>query len=217
VYNTILAAMAAGKQKLNDLFLETGYGRAKISVYLKNLNQLEITEKLCSFETGGWENTQKGLYQIRHTYLHFWYHFVFPHKSQLFTMAPQEFYDTYIAPELEDYLGRYFQKVCMEYLSLMGRVHQLPMEIHRMGTWIGKQGKIDIIVQNSVRENLVARCNWGEPVLAYERYEELLAAMKQAKITAKQYYLFSAGAFDERLQEEAKKDNTIILVDMNQM
>ena len=37
VYNTILEAVASGKRKLNDLYQETGFSRAKISVYLKNL------------------------------------------------------------------------------------------------------------------------------------------------------------------------------------
>ena len=61
VYSTILAAIAQGKNKLNDLFHETGFSRAKISVYMKNLAHFDIVEKLVSFETGGWENTKKML------------------------------------------------------------------------------------------------------------------------------------------------------------
>lgn len=217
VYNTILAAVAAGKYKLNDLFLETGYARAKISVYMKNLISLEVAEKLISFETGGWENSQKGLYHIRNTYLHFWYRFVFPRKSQLYVMGPEEFYDTYVAPQMEEYLNAYFRKVCREYLELMGKVRQLPMEIHKMGTWVGKRGNIDIIAQNSVRENLVGLCNWSRPQLTHEMYEGLLDAMGQARISAKQYYLFSARDFDEKLKEKAAEDDRIILVDMNNM
>ena len=37
VYNTILAAIAAGNHKLNELYHVTGFSRAKISVYMKNL------------------------------------------------------------------------------------------------------------------------------------------------------------------------------------
>ena len=36
-YNAILAAMASGKNKLNDIYERTAFSRAKISVYLKNL------------------------------------------------------------------------------------------------------------------------------------------------------------------------------------
>lgn len=217
VYNTILTAVAAGKRKLNDLHIETDYARAKISVYMKNLMYLDVAEKLCSFETGGWENSQKGLYRIRNTYLHFWYHFVFPRKTILHRMEPEEFYDAYVAPELEEYMNAYFQKVCMEYLELMGKVRKLPMEIRKIGTWIGKRGNIDIIVQNAVRENIVGLCNWSKPKLTYEMYEGLLAAMEQARISAKQYYLFSAREFDDKIQERAAEDGRIVLVDMSKM
>ena len=46
VYNTILASIAAGNHKLNDLYQHTGFSRAKISVYIKNLMELELVEKV---------------------------------------------------------------------------------------------------------------------------------------------------------------------------
>lgn len=60
VYNTILSAIAQGYNKLNDLYAKTGYSRAKISVYMKNLSHFDIVEKVQSFQTGGWENAKKG-------------------------------------------------------------------------------------------------------------------------------------------------------------
>lgn len=159
---------------MNELFQETGFSRAKISVYLKNLMEFDVVEKVSSFETGGWENAQKGLYRIKDTYINFWFKFVYPHLSDLYRMEPEEFYDSYIVNELEEYLAPYFVKVCMEYLQLMNHVHKLPLEIHKMGTWIGKRGNIDIIAQNSVRENLICLCNWKEPKMTFEMCQELL-------------------------------------------
>lgn len=217
VYNTILEALASGKRKLNDLYQETGFSRAKISVYLKNLMAFDMVEKVISFETGGWENAQKGLYQIKDTFINFWFKFVYPHLSDLYRMKPEEFYDTYIAKGLEEYLNRYFIKVCMEYLELMNQVHKLPLQIHKMGTWVGKQGHIDIIVQNEVRENLICLCNWSEPEMTFEMCQELFRSMEQAKITANYYYLFSAKSFDEKLKKMVSAEKRILLVDMNQL
>ena len=46
VYDTILATLADGRHgKLNDMYAHTGFSRAKISVYLKNLMELELVEK----------------------------------------------------------------------------------------------------------------------------------------------------------------------------
>ena len=53
VYDTILSALSSGQKKLNDLYRHTGFSRAKISVYLKNLMELEIAEKVFSYDTEG--------------------------------------------------------------------------------------------------------------------------------------------------------------------
>lgn len=217
VYHTILEAVASGKRKLNELYKETGFSRAKISVYLKNLMAFDVVEKVSSFETGGWENAQKGLYQIKDTYINFWFKFVYPHLSDLYSMEPEEFYERYIEGELEDYLTPYFVKVCMEYLELLDSAHKLPFEIHKMGTWVGKRGNIDIIAQNSVRENLICLCNWTEPEMTFEMCRQLFASMEQARVTANFYYLFTAKSFDEKLARMVSNDSRIILVDMNQV
>lgn len=217
VYETILAQIAAGHDKLNDLYQKTGFSRAKISVYMKNLRAFDIIEKVVSFETGGWENAKKGVYRIQDNYVNFWFHFIYPHLSELYLLRTEEFYDRYIAPGLDAYLNRYFSEVCMEYLGLMGVVGKLPLKIHRMGTWVGKEGTIDIIAQNEVRQNMVGLCNWEKPELTMAMCEELFANMGRAKIKAEYYFLFSARSFEDSVAELAEKDKRFILVDMNEL
>lgn len=217
VYETILAGIAAGHDKLNDLYQTTGFSRAKISVYMKNLSAFDIIQKVVSFETGGWENAKKGIYRIRDNYVNFWFHFIYPHLSDLYLMSPEEFYDRHIAPGLDAYLGRYFAEVCMEYLGLLGLVGKLPLKIAKMGTWVGKEGNIDIIAQNEIRQNMVGLCNWERPELTMEMCEDLFANMKKAKIRAEYYFLFSAKGFDPAVTEMAEQDKRFILVDMNEL
>ncbi len=217
VYETILAYIAGGYDKLNDLYLKTGFSRAKISVYMKNLSAFDIIQKVVSFETGGWENTKKGIYRIRDNYVNFWFHFIYPHLSDLYMMGTEEFYDAYIAPGLDTYLNRYFTEVCMEYLGLLGVVGKLPLKIAKMGTWVGKEGNIDIIAQNEIRQNMVGLCNWDRPELTMSMCEELFANMKKAKIGAEYYFLFSARGFDAAVTEMAEQDKRFILVDMNEL
>lgn len=217
VYDTILASIARGNEKLNDLFIDTGYSRAKISVYLKNLAAFDVIEKVVSFETGGWDNAKKGVYRIKNHYINFWFTFVYPHLSDLYRLSAEDFYDAYIAPDLDAYLSRYFISVCTEYLALLNRVGQLPLQLTHMGTWVGKDGQIDIIGQNAQRENVVGLCNWTEEELSFERYEALLEQMKKARIKANVIYLFSAKRFDARVRALAKEDDSIVLVDMNEL
>ena len=217
VYNTILMAIAKGENKLNDLFLYTGYSRPKISVYIKNLSHFDIVEKVVSFETGGWENAKKGVYRIKDTYVNFYYRFVYPHLSDSYIMSPEEFYDTYIEAELDEYLSRYFINVCMEYLTLLNQIRRLPIAISKMGTWVGKTGNIDIIAQSSNRDNIIGLCNWDKPRLTMEMCKELFASMKKARISSNHVYLFSAKAFDADVIEMAKKDRRFELIDMNEL
>lgn len=217
VYQTILASLASGNNKLNDLFLDTGFSRAKISVYMKNLMEFEVIEKVVSFETGGWENTKKGVYRISNTFVNFWFHFVYPHLSELYTMEPEKFYDRYIERELDGYLNRYFIDVCSEYLDLLNQIEKLPIKVAKMGTWIGKKGNIDIIAQNHARNSIVSLCNWSGAQISIKMVEELKERMKLAHVSADYLYLFSARGFDMDLTALAKKDQTIVLIDMNEL
>ena len=217
VYNTILMAIAKGENKLNDLHHYTEFSRPKISVYMKNLSQFDIIEKVVSFETGGWDNAKKGVYRIKDTYINFYYRFVYPHLSDLYMMSPEDFYDTYIEKELDDYLDRYFINVCMEYLSLLNQIHRLPFTVTKMGTWVGKTGNIDIIAQSEDRRNIVGLCNWKNEEFDLVMCKELFESMVKAKITSNHIYLFSAKSFSEDVKELAKIDKRFELIDMNEL
>ena len=217
VYNTILMAIAKGENKLNDLYHYTGYSRPKISVYMKNLSQFDIIEKVISFETGGWDNAKKGVYRIKDTYINFYYRFVYPHLSDLYMMTPEEFYETYIEKELDDYLSRYFINVCMEYLALLNQIRRLPLAVTKMGTWVGKTGNIDIIAQSADRQNIVGICNWEKEEFTLGMCKDLFDSMTKAKITSKHIYLFSATSFSSDVIELAKLDNRFELVDMKEL
>lgn len=217
VYNTILSCIASGTNKLNDIYLATGFSRAKISVYMKNLAAFDIIEKVVSFETGGWENSKKGIYRIKDNFIHFWYHFIYPHLSDLYLMSPEEFYEAYIERGLDDYLEHYFSEVCKEYLFLLNQIGKLPLHAVKMGTWVGKEGTIDIIAQNEIRQNMVGSCNWNQEEYSEEMCENLFYNMKQAKISAEYYFLFSAKGFAPAIVKKAEEDSRFVLVDMNEL
>lgn len=217
VYNTILSAIARGKNKLNDLFLDTGYSRAKISVYMKNLSHFDIVEKVVSFETGGWENAKKGVYQIKDTFVNFWFKFVYPNLSDLYLLSAEQFYDKYIENELNEYLERYFRNVCMEYLLILNQMGKLPFKVSKVGTWLGKTGSIDIIAQSTDRRSIIGFCNWNKPQMTMEMCEQMAVAMEQARLSSDDYYLFSATSFEPALEKYVTLDPRFKLINMNEL
>lgn len=81
VYNTILGVIASGEQKLNAIYRHTGFSRAKISVYLKNLMEIDLIEKYGA-----------GLYRINRPVCKFYFTYLYPNLSLLEEKSPEQFY-----------------------------------------------------------------------------------------------------------------------------
>ena len=216
VYNTIMASIASGKYKLNDLYLHTEFSRAKISVYLKNLIELELVEKVFSYDTAGKENVQKGIYGISHPFVDFYYTYMYPHLSDLQTLSVGEFYNRYVAADFRKYVTGYFKRVCRQHLAKLNDRGRLPIELDTIGEWIGKNGSLDIIAQDQEGHTLIGLCNWEKP-MTYEDYENLLACAKKARIHADYIYMYTAFRYDERLNLEAKMKTNLKLVQITDL
>jgi len=217
VYNTILSSIAEGNHKLNDLYQHTEFSRAKISVYLKNLMELELVEKVFSYDTEGKENTQKGIYRISNHFVSFYFTYIYPNLTDLETLSSVEFYRKNIAPTFKSYVADYFKTVCRQHIEKQNKWKELPIEIDRIGEWVGKLGSIDVVAQNAEGKTIVAACNWDRPMMRYDDYEWLMFTCREAMIPADYIYLFSVKRFDEKLYLEARVKNNLKLVSLDDM
>ncbi|MCR5278072.1 MAG: ATP-binding protein [Lachnospiraceae bacterium] len=204
VYNTILASLSCGIRKLNDLHEHTEFSRAKISVYIKTLMEFEFVTKVFSMDTDGRDNAKKGVYDISHHFLDFYFTFVFNNSSFLDTHSPEEFYSMIVSPDLKTFTGKYFKDICMEYMRALNDRNRLPIKAERFGTWVGKQGTIDIIATDSDGINIVGVCVYDKPMVTYRDYEELLDLSSKAEVKPDYVYLFSGSGFDEKINLESR-------------
>jgi len=204
-YNTILAALAQGKHKLNDIYMQTGFSRAKISVYLKNLTELDCTEKMFSFDTSEQRNTQKGLYRIREPFLRFWYRFIYPNLSEISMGRGEQVYDTAIAPYLTEFVREAFSDVCGEYLQLMNRYRKLSGQYGSFGVWYGKLGKIDVVAKRDDGASLVGFCDCGDHLTGITVFEDYVSVLESAGIRPTELYCFSMQGFSDEFEQVAKK------------
>lgn len=217
VYNTILSALAHGKYKLNDLHQHTGFSRAKISVYIKNLMELGILEKDFSVDTEGRDNLQKGLYGISNHFVDFTYQFLFGNEELLAELGAQEFYKQIIQPGMKSFAQKTFTEICREYIESENRKNVLPFSVKSVGKWTGKVGNIDIVARDAQGRTIIGLCNWEKPMMKYEDYEWLLFCAKQAKLQADYVYLISAGGFDEKLNVAQKSRANLRLLTPDKM
>lgn len=217
VYNTILCALAGGRRKLNDLHEHTGFSRAKISVYLKHLIQLDLVEKLVPVNEEGKENVQKGIYRIKDNFFSFWYRFIFTNLSELMLGRVSSVYDKWIEPYLEEYMGEYFADVCTEYLKLMNLHQRLSEKYLWWDRWYGKNGTIDVLAQGSSQKMLVGKCLWEDRKMDTGDYEKLLSLSEEAGLRTAHSYLFSKGGFTEELRLIGKEKSFVILVGLEDL
>ncbi len=217
LYNTILSYIARGADKLNELHALTGFGRDKISVYLKNLIEREVVEKIYSYDTSGNEHTRKGLYRIKSGFTEFWFKYVYGREAQLELLGEQGFYDKYIADSISEYAKETFVKVGTEFVELMDSMDRLPVKIDRRGRWWGKNGDIDIIACDINKKYVIGKCNWLTDVFTFTMFEELVYNVNLAGIGRDYIYLFSKGTFDDELVAYARENSNINLISLNDL
>lgn len=206
VYNTILATMASGYSKLNDLFVHTGFSRAKISVYLKNLMELDFVEKVFSFESGGYENTQKGIYRISNSYVEFYYRFLYPFQSAIQSMDSRAFFEKYVEPAYAAFTENAYRRICCE--TLQGQYTGI-------GEWIGKNGTIDIVAHKENGGIMTALCRYAASVTDND-YEHLQACLKQAKLSPAETVFFTeqeiSGTVQDRIRQNGIRVESISIL-----
>lgn len=201
VYNTILAAMARDCGKLNDIYRHTGFSRAKISVYLKNLMELDLVEKVYSYDTEGRANAQKGIYRIANPYVRFYFRYLFPNGSMLQRLSPEEFYAQKVAGSLDLYVEEAYRRICREH---MGRDYRV------VGEWLGKTGAVDIVASDGQGKVGTGVCVWSR-TMEYRDYEWLLFSMKKARISGDDVRLYCEKGFDDELRRKAEEGKVKLL------
>ena len=215
-YNTILTALATGRNKLNDIFEYTGYGRAKISVYLKNLSEMDIVEKVYSVSVRNAENTKKGVYRIKDNFLNFYYAYVFPNMSDIETDNGKYIYNKLFVPDMGRFMRKSFSDVCREYLEIMSKYKKLGRNYTEWQSWYGKKGILDIVGTDSEKNMLVGMCFYSDKSADFDQLDEFKLLVEEAGIRPKKLCLFSKSGFEPDLARYAKEENimTVSLADL---
>lgn len=216
-YNTILSVLAEDEPKLNYLYNRTGFSRAKISVYIKNLIQIDVAEKYFSYEPKKKDSAMKGLYGISDQFIHFWYKFVFPNISALEIGEIETFYENYIKDKLSGFVEQTYGKVCREFLVLMNQYDKLPDKFESPQIFYGKEGVIPLIANGENGSLLVGICKWSIDPIGNDEFEELLKLVEQTGQEADYYYLFSKEGFTNELTVMAKGMDNIELIDLESL
>ena len=242
LYNTVIEAIALGNTQLNDIYTKTQIEKSKISVYLKNLMELQILEREFSIlsDRGTASSGKKqaastrGLYRITDNFFRFWYSFVLPNISDLETGDPDGVFKYAIEPQLNNFASPVFETVCREFLRRKNRLDELPFRISNLGRWWGKlnitvlsdsekekpaavDSEIDIVaIDAESKHYIIGECkfrNADTDVSDLERLKEKAAVVRKGAYIM--YALFSKSRFTKGLTEQAKADASVRLYSLS--
>ena len=234
LYNSIIEAVALGCTKLNDISVKSLVDdTCKTSVYLKNLMELEIIKREFSVDDGIKEraNVSRGLYRLTDNFFRFWYAFVFTNISELESGDVDGVFNYSVKPALHEFASLVFEDVCREYVRELQKSGKLPFRYKTMGRWWGKttvrrkdstevqETEIDLLAVSSKSDQyLVGECKFKGRPLSYADYLDTAAKlMPQQEKADFYYYLFSESGFDERLTEEARQNDRLRLVKLEDL
>ena len=219
-YHSIISAIASGASKVNEIATKTGLESSGCSNQLSSLIALGIVQKETPITEA--ETSRKTLYHLSDSMYVFWYRFVRPNISSIVRGVGEQIYYTVVLPQINDFMGKVFEEICIQYLFLPKIYSELPFPVGKIGRWWGnnpkkkRQEEIDII---SVCEEkaLLGECKWKNDKVDISVLETLLERGELFHYINQSYIIFSKSGFTREISEYAKSHKEVKLIDFATM
>lgn len=172
-YLSILAAVASGASRQNEIATRVGIPGHAAPPYLATLRRLHLLDH--ERPIGGGTAARAGVWRLADGYLRFWFRFVRPNIADLEARRHRDVFRQRVAPDLDRFVSKpAFEEACRVYVrTAMGRDPALP-ERGLVGAWWGqvpddeqrarrrtRQGEVDIVVYDGHRLLLASEAKWS--------------------------------------------------------
>ncbi len=220
-YNGIIAAIAGGASRLNEIATRNNIESNKCAKYISALIALGIIKKEKPLAEE--DNSRKSIYLLDDNMFRFWYRFIPANMSSIATGLSDVVYEKAVAPQLPNYMGLVFEQICTQYLVRENAKLLLPFMFGRIGKWWGnnpikkRQDEIDILAIDD--ENaILGECKWKTEPAGIGVLNELVEKGELFKKYRNKYYmLFSKPGFTGELEAIAAKMGNVWLVDLKKL
>ena len=108
-YHSIIAAIASGASRMNEIATKTGIETSGCSNQISSLIALGIVKKEVPITEP--VNSRKTLYCLADSMYLFWYRFVRPNTSSIMRGVGKQVYETRVRPQLNDFMGTVFETI----------------------------------------------------------------------------------------------------------
>ena len=219
-YHSIIAAIASGASRLNEIATKTGLESGGCSNQLSSLIVLQIVRKEIPVTES--ENSRKTLYRLEDSMYLFWYRFVRPYSSSIMCGVGRQVYETIVIPQMNDFMGTVFENICKQYLFLPEVYEKLAFTIGEIGRWWGnnalakRQEEIDLMAVSGGKA-LFGECKWRNEKVGRQVIDTLLERGEMFQYPEKYYYIFSKSGFQAAALDYAAQNGRVHLITFEEM
>lgn len=215
-YFSILKAISMGNHRISEIATVLEQKTNELSPYLATLVDLFLVEKRVPITESNPEKSRKGLYYINDNFMEFWFKFVYPYKGEL-ELDNIEFVVEKLSNNFVDnHVSFVYEQVSKELLVDLCKSGKIDFNISRIGSYWNSNTEIDVVAIDEQNKRLLAgECKFYEKPIGMRVYSELLkkcgriSEFKGYKVI---YAIFSKSGFEERLEEIAKENDRLILI-----
>ena len=216
VYNSILGAIANGRNKVQEISDYLHEEKSKVSKYLIVLQTLRLVEK--KVPCGEGEGSRKGIYKLTDNFFRFWFRYEFTNNAY-YEILGADAAAGEIMDGIADYMGEAFEGICMEYFVRKAKKRELPFIPHRIGKWWGNnphikaQDAVDILmIDKTGKKGIFVECKYTNAKMPHKEYEDLKSAMMAFPDLEETYmYFVSKSGYDDSVIRHAKMDGAVLL------
>ena len=237
-YNAIIAAIASGASRLNEIASKAGIETSQCSNMLATLITLEIVKKehpisLSFVRSEGKTKAgvlpgnpaRKSIYRLADFMFRFWYRFVLPDLSRISIgfgkdVCAEVFGKT--GGKIETYMGPVFEDCSVQFL--WREMVKKRYSFRDVGRWWGSNPKekreeeIDILAVDGLGNAIFGECKWRTSCTGSDTLDELIRKSELFPYFAdKRYMLFSKSDFSSELKKVVAQRKDVVLVGLGDM
>jgi hypothetical protein len=211
----ILAAIANGRTRSNEIAQASGLAATSVTFYLKTLQDIGLIARMTPATEPNPERSKQGVYHIGDPFFRFWFRFVYPNRSLLERGETVQIRKK-VDAELEQFTGPIFESICRDYIWQRHHAGELGFTPQAVGGWWNRQAEIDVVAVGA-EDCLLGECKWTAKPVGVNILEELiqksLAVQRVTPGRRVHLALFARSGFTPALQERAQREG-VLLVDV---
>ena len=215
VYNSILSAIANGRNKIVDIANYIHENRSKVAKYLITLQTLRLIEK--RVPCGEPKTSKKSIYVIKDNFFKFWFRYEFTNNSYYALLGAQDAAAEIMA-DISNLMGDAFEEICKEYMILLAKKRKLPFIPYHLGKWWGTnpvikaQDDVDLLaIDHSGKKAIFVECKFTSQPMPYDEYQDSVTATQAfPNIEEKHLWFISKSGYSHSVIQQAKADHAVL-------